>query len=297
MSGFSSDWLSLREPADHQARDKVLQTLVSKHFDTGHYDADHPLRIIDIGCGTGSNLRALYDIFPRDQHWVLIDHDVHLLMQARAQLSEWADNIDKPAYGESATNPHSIVESLSLTRGKNQIKVDFLIIDLAEKIEQVLSMPHDLVTCAAFFDLVSAAWIKRFCAALTTPLYTVLTYNGDESWAPSNPNDQAILKAFHQHQQTEKGFGAATGPQATALLKAELSLAAFKIQLGLSPWRLKQSKNQFLIKELAEGIAHAVSQTGQVDAQVLNAWLAQQRQASSCLIGHWDLFALPGKNN
>ena len=73
----------------------------------------------------------------------------------------------------------------------------------------------DLVTASAFFDLVSEEWIARFCqelAARQLPLYTVLTYDGTETWSPPHDHDAPMLAAFHAHQGRDKGFGWAKRP-------------------------------------------------------------------------------------
>ena len=67
MSGFSAAWLALREPADVAARSsevtaKVLMSLVDRT----------PLRGVDLGSGTGSNIRYLLPRLPACD-WRLVD--------------------------------------------------------------------------------------------------------------------------------------------------------------------------------------------------------------------------------
>ena len=83
---FSPDWLALREPADHAARNGEVLAAVREHF-----AQVSPLRIVDLGCGTGSNLRGLAPHLPREQHWHLVDYDPLLLAAARQRLVDWAD--------------------------------------------------------------------------------------------------------------------------------------------------------------------------------------------------------------
>ena len=84
ISGFSQQWLSLREPADHAARSTALNdTLITW---TGQKS---PLRIMDFGTGTGSNLRYLCPLLGHDQHWTLVDNDAHLLSHLPDILSYW----------------------------------------------------------------------------------------------------------------------------------------------------------------------------------------------------------------
>ncbi|MEO9788899.1 MAG: methyltransferase type 11, partial [Aurantimonas coralicida] len=61
MSGFDTNWLDLREPADGAARDTgLLQGAVAWLEGAG----DAPLAV-DLGCGTGSTLRAVSPHAPR----------------------------------------------------------------------------------------------------------------------------------------------------------------------------------------------------------------------------------------
>jgi SAM-dependent methyltransferase len=291
MTGFSSQWLSLRESADHRARHAGLVQELHQYFENnlpGSGKSEQaPLRITDLGCGTGSNLRALAQGFPAYQHWTLIDYDPALLKAARESLSKWADQILTPG-GDADTN-----STLRLLKNGKQITVNFMQVDLAKNIEAVLSTGTDLVTAAAFFDLVSPVWITRFCQSLKAPLFTVLTYDGTEKWAPPHFADQAVLNAFHAHQATDKGFGLSAGPGAIELIKAQLSARHFNIRLAKSPWLLETGQDQALMQALATGSAAAVAQTRQVSTADLNAWKSARMQAQSCQIGHWDLFASP----
>lgn len=291
MTGFSSQWLSLRESADHRARHAGLVQEVHQYFENtlpgSGSSAQAPLRITDLGCGTGSNLRALAQGFPAYQHWSLIDYDPALLKAARGSLTKWADQI-LPLDSDTDTN-----STLRFLKNGKQITADFMQVDLAKNIEAVLATGTDLVTAAAFFDLVSPEWIARFCQLLQAPLFTVLTYDGIEKWTPPHFADQTVLNAFHAHQATDKGFGLSAGPGATELIKTQLSARSFNIRLAKSPWLLETRQDQALMQALATGTAAAVAQTNQISTATLNDWKSARMQAHSCEIGHWDFFASP----
>jgi trans-aconitate methyltransferase len=68
MSGFSPEWLALREPVDHRSRDAGVAGELKAYF-----AGRHAIRIADLGCGTGSNLRGTFHLLPREQHWTLVD--------------------------------------------------------------------------------------------------------------------------------------------------------------------------------------------------------------------------------
>ena len=40
-----------------------------------HFGGRRPIRVVDLGCGTGSNLRATAPLLGAEQHWTLVDYD------------------------------------------------------------------------------------------------------------------------------------------------------------------------------------------------------------------------------
>jgi hypothetical protein len=278
MSGFSPDWLALREPADHAARNPQVLAAVGSTF-----AGRQSLAIVDLGSGAGSNLRGSYMALPARQHWTLVDADSRLLSVARRKLAEWADEAQEQG------------EELVLRKDDKTLTVDFRQADLTKELEWVLGWQPDLVTAAALFDLASARWLERFVASLVSmrlPLYTVLTYDGRESWQPTHPEDQRMLTAFHHHQRGDKGFGPAAGPDATEALAQAFRKAGCAVTVGESPWQLDVAQSD-LVRELASGIAAAVTETGHVSSEAVASWLDAKRNAVSVNIGHQDLWARP----
>jgi SAM-dependent methyltransferase len=277
MSGFSTDWLALREPADHAARDKALLAALAAHF-----AARDEVSFVDLGCGTGSNLRGTATAFAPHiiQNWRLVDHDPRLLEAARTTLPAWADEA-------RADN-----DTLDLRKAGRAISVTFSLADLRDP-AAALAERADIVTAAAFFDLVSEDWLAGFAeiAAASSAVYATLTYNGAEAWSPPHAADGPMLVAFHIHQRTDKGFGAAAGPAATEALAQHLERKAFTISTGQSPWVLG-SGQQSLIEQLAIGSAGAVAELALYDEAVIAGWLKARQAAESCVIGHTDLLAL-----
>ena len=275
MSGFSADWLALREPADHAARNRRLLALLERAF----AGREH-VRVVDLACGAGSNLRGQALYLPPRQSWRLVDHDPQLLDAARVSLIAWADRIESQ-------------EPLTLAKVDRQLEIAFLRSDLSRFDQNLLVQGLDLVTAAAFFDLVSATWIEEFCAALAErrlPLYAVLSYDGSERWSPAHDADAAMLSAFCRHQSRDKGFGPAAGPSAAALLREALERRGYAVETAPSPWRMGPSETE-LIRALADGSARVVTETALVPAPMVAAWRAARRVATACEIGHIDLFA------
>jgi hypothetical protein len=275
VSGFSANWLALREPADHAARNRRLLGLLEAYF----VGRKH-VRVLDLACGAGCNLRGQALHLPPRQSWRLVDNDPQLLDAARTALVAWADCVESP-------------EPLTLLKADRWLEIAFERGDLARFDPAVLAGELDLVTAAAFFDLVSSSWIDAFCAALAErrlPLYAVLTYDGSERWSPAHDADGEMLAAFHKHQSRDKGFGPATGPGAAALLRDASERRSYAVETAPSPWRLGPSESE-LMRALADGSAQAVAETRLVPAEIVEAWRASRRVATGCKIGHVDLFA------
>jgi len=281
MSGFSTDWLDLREEADQRARDAPLESRLSAHF-----AGREALQIIDMGCGTGANARALATHLPRIQHWRFVDNDPALLAAARARMADW---------GAAAGTPQG---DLHMQVQNKQLNITFEQADLSGDLSAIIRQTDDLITAAAFFDLVSADWIARFAEAVASRrgvFYTALIYDGEEVWMPAHESDLAVLAAFHAHQRGDKGFGCAAGPDAADLLIRRFAEADYHVYAAPSPWRLG-APDTALIGTLAEGTAKAALATGLIDNATAEAWREARASADAAIIGHIDILALPPEN-
>jgi SAM-dependent methyltransferase len=279
LTGFSAQWLDLREPADQRSRNRKLERALAKHF-----DGWRPLTIVDLGCGTGANLRAMAPLLGPEQHWTLVDRDQALLDAATHRLRSWADGADWKA------------SQLALFKGAKRINVEFRRADLASDLDTALGPNANLVAASALFDLASAAFIAALAGAVVarqSAFYTVLSYDGDQRWTPEHAADAAMLEAFHAHQRRDKGLGPAAGPDAPDALREAFSAAGYTVCEGDSAWRLGPG-DATLIAELAMSYAAAVAQTGRVNAATIAAWGAISR--TGAIVGHADTLALPSRH-
>lgn len=267
MSGFSIDWLNLREDADRRARDKTLRDRALQWLAEESSSDQEPV-VVDLGAGTGSTLRALSAPMPLS--WRLVDNDKTLLAEAQRR------------------------------HGRTQ-NVETCIADLAD----VETLPLDgvqLVTASALFDLVSADFIealakklKTYCRQHPVGLYTALNYDGTTRWTPTHPLDEAVLQAFNRDQRKDKGFGPALGPDAGRAIARVFTRAGFEVHSASSPWVL-DGADQHMVSELITGIAGAVSGSPGIESHALEDWVRFRQanlKAGTCTVGHTDLLALP----
>ena len=264
MSGFSADWLSLREPYDARARSPKVLAAVATGF------AKFPaLSIVDLACGTGSTLRALAPHLPAQQNWKLVDNDLGLLARAA-----------------KASHPHA--------------KVTTIAIDLVRDLEIVLDGHLDLVTTSALLDLVSDTWLERLAtevAARRLPLYAALSYDGRIAFEPSDPFDGAIIAAVNDHQHRDKGFGPALGPTAATSTIAQFETVGYSVVHAAADWVMEQ-QDRDMQAALLDGWAGAAREVGQQSPADISAWLTRRRAAlshgqSTIRVGHIDVFATP----
>lgn len=275
MTGFSADWLSLREPADLRARHAGLAAKVASAL-----SPPQPLRIVDLGAGTGANLRASAHLFPQDQHWHLLDHAPDLISAARRALADWADTAQMRPDG------------LDLTKDGRRITVSFVLTDLSRSLAGIAAAAPHLVTASAFFDLASDRFVEALaaeCSRLRAAFYTVLSCDGRDVWEPAHPDDARIAAGFRADQARDKGFGPALGNAATEHLVRTFRLAGYEVESAPSPWLLGPDEAT-LIRALAQGTAQAAAASGLISAPEAQAW-ADARRTATCEIGHCDLFA------
>ena len=295
MSGFSADWLALREPADKAARDRSpIGTLVGDWVArrAAAVQEPSPLRVVDLGSGGGANLRYLAPRLGRAQTWRLVENDAALLAYAPRAIRDWA-RAHSWTFAADAVNLHIESPGFSATVAHQPL-------DLATQLERLALRDTDLVTASALLDLVSHAWIDSLLAACHgagCAFLFALSYDGRIVWRPGLAFDDTITAVLNRHQRGDKGFGPAAGPQAAAYASERLRHAGYTVRQGHSDWRLTVADAP-LQAALAKGWAEAAAQLAPADSARIGAWLKQrraliERAACELTVGHVDLFALP----
>jgi hypothetical protein len=265
MSGFSADWLTLREPYDLRARNLTVLDAV-----TAFLKSRSSVHVVDLACGTGSTLRALSPCLPARQNWKLIDNDLDLLARATAV----------------PVTSDTIVTAIPL--------------DLSRDLDATLEGTVDLVAISALLDLVSNRWLDRLAvevAVRSIPLYAALSYDGRTGFTPSDPFDTAVTAAVNAHQRTDKGFGPALGPAAAAFAIARFEALGYSVVHGASDW-VMGADDRDMQTEILAGWASAAHDIGAMSRADTTAWLTRRRATvaagcSSLFVGHVDFFATP----
>jgi methyltransferase family protein len=265
MSGFSAQWLAMREPYDLRARSASVLDAVAAAFRD-----QSAVAVVDLACGAGASVRAIGPRLPARQSWLLVDNDLGLLARA-ATLAQ------PPRLSAKAQA-----------------------VDLARDLELALDGPLDLVTCSALLDLVSVEWLERLvveAAARRLPVYAALSYDGRAVLAPGDAFDAEMVAAVNRHQRRDKGFGPALGPQAAALAVARFEAVGYGVVQGRSDWMF-EAHDSAIQNSILAGWATAAGELGDVPLDRIAAWFTHRRELvadtrSQLQVGHIDLFATP----
>lgn len=269
MSGFSASWLALREPADRAARNAGLIALLVEAL-----SVRERLAIVDLGTGSGSNMRALAPLLPGPQSWLLVDNDPALLAHAQESARTLTDRDDRPLVART------------------------VLANLAQPGWEDTVAGADLITMSALLDLVSADFVATLArAAKGAAVHATLTVDGRMACLPVDPLDEAVFAAFRHHMVGDKGFGPSLGTKAGEIAASRFEAKGFRVERAPADWQIGRDQPALLMA-LLDGWIEAVRETGQVPEADLNRW-AERRRAEAAAgslelrVGHVDLLALP----
>jgi hypothetical protein len=263
------DWLALRAAADTRARDAgagvLLPPLLSRLGRTGEWAAGPKtgLRVVDLGAGTGANLRWLAPRLPNpdSQQWTLVDQDPGLL--ARGPVQATAVRADVAELGRLLTELGGA----------------------------------DLVTATALLDVLYPRHLKAIVDAVVdarVPVLFALSVTGAVELDPVDPLDGPLAAAFDAHQRRDGRLGPDAGPVAAE----EFRDRGWSVLEVRTPWRLDADAGDAqLIDAYLEGRVEAAVEHQPELAVGAGGWLDRRCGQATGLpkvtVGHVDLLALP----
>lgn len=273
--GFSAAWLRQREPFDAAARARAADTLaLDTHLAALRPPPGVPWRVIDLGCGTGANLRWLAPRLGGAQQWLAVDHDAALLRR-------WPSGLSGPGF-DAATVCRRL--------------------DLSHRLQALPWAAAHLVTASALLDLVSESWLQqlvRQATATRAALLFSLSVDGRHTWAQPDALDGVVENLFQQHQRRDKGFGPALGPKAVPALRRALGGGGYRVFSARSDWHIDPQGGAPAVemqRALIEGMARAAIEQAPGETHALDGW-RQRRLAlaehSALRVGHLDVLAIP----
>jgi hypothetical protein len=288
-AGFTREWLAMREPADRAARAPAMARAAAHALASAGV-----VNVVDLGCGTGANLRVLAPVLPMAQRWLLVDRDAALLAEARRAIAAWsgAHGWDARVGDDEAT--------LRVAGEGMRLEVATSRQDLAAIERLDLPAAPSLVTASALLDLVSETWLRALvarCAARRAVALFALTYDGRIACEPPDADDEMVSDLVNRHQRTDKGFGPSVGPGAPALASALLQEAGYQTGCEQSDWNLPPEMPT-LQARLVEGWARAAGDVDRRGAADIAAWRARrlahiQAGRSRIVVGHRDVVGWP----
>jgi hypothetical protein len=292
VSSFSSHWLALREPVDASARAAGLAKLLRADL-CGLQSPHSRVEIIDLGAGTGANLRYAAPLLTGAQDWLLVERDPLLLAAMAQQLQAWA---------HSTHNHFTASGAQFAVRGARfECQVQSLALDLALQLENLPLRRGVLLTASALLDLVSEAWLRRLlrrAAALEAAVWFTLTYDGRIACDPVEADDRVVRELVNQHQLGDKGFGLALGPAAAGTAQEILGEYGYRVQCASSDWCVGPD-HAALQYALVEGWYEAACEIAPAKTAMLRAWRELRRAhiaglRSTLRVGHVDMVGRPG---
>ena len=261
------DWLDLREPADRRARSTALAHELAAALRPG------PVRILDVGCGSGATTRWLAPLLPGPQEWVLLDRDPALLALVPDRTADVRDRDGTPV-----TCSTRRAEITALTAR-----------DLATT---------SAVTASALVDVLTADEVDGLaatCAAAGVPALLTLTVTGRVVLDPTDPTDGEVAAAFDAHQRRTVAGRRLLGPDAPAETADAFRRYGMSVRTAETPWHLGDNDRALTARWLTERVAAAVEQPPDLAARATSAVHRRlmNRAPLHAVIYHVDLLALP----
>jgi hypothetical protein len=143
---------------------------------------------------------------------------------------------------------------------------------------------------------VSEQWLlalARRCRDTGAAVLFALTYNGDVSCSPAEPEDEMVRELVNGHQRTDKGLGLALGPDAAESAARAFDEVGYEVWRQESDWELGPDSAE-LQAQLIAGWGDAAGIIAPEEADSLDSWKSRRLAhvaagRSRIIVGHEDL--------
>ena len=285
--GFAPEWLAARDRYDVAALDQETIALLLDWV--ADQPSNRPLRLVDLGCGTGNGLRrALCWLSGRPVQAYAVDSAPGLLakLAAGGLASPHAPYLlpGAPLLGRGPE-----LEGGTIGRGAVATAV---VTDVLGPLDATGGPPDgtvDLVISHAVADLLPLDRFAARVAALLRPggrAHLALTYDGETTFAPTDDPalDRRVLDAYHRHMDLERRRDPAYGgSMAGRRLPAALLAAGLEVvRAAPSIWDVRAvdgPTGRAVLDGLIGFVVSSLSGLGELPAEEIRRWERARRAA------------------
>lgn len=314
-TGFEREWLAIRQPLDEVALDRGLIASIRAWAARPGASAARPIRIVDLGSGTGVALRrATRWLAGRSIEAFAVDRDAGLLAAGSAawgqEFPEVSPLAPPPSLADGAGGEGSSgLAPYQVAVGGRTVMVLPLPADALAPLA-ALGGPADgsvdLVLGHAVADLFPLDALAGRVAALLRPrglAHLALTYDGETVFEPTiDPAlDERLIAGYHRHMDRRRianpAYGGSTAGQR---LPAYLERAGLEIvRAGPSVWdtrRVEPSAVRALLDRMLGFVVGSLLELGDPPEAEVRRWETGRRQLLdaerlSLRVGHLDFLA------
>lgn len=232
---FDPKWLQERYRFDAAARNKELEWEAIHQFAF----LEH-LQIVDLGSGTGANVRYYLEQFPQNQTWYCVEEDGMLREVFWQNMLELAH--------ADGYQPEQEGDSLKMTKSGHWVEIHFVQGNLMELDKLVDLLRTDLILANAVFDLFSADQFAELIHVISHHSLSMLFSLNYEGMAffPQEEKDDFFIRQYNAHMQRPQDFGHGMGPDASQVMKEALNKKLGHVKRGQSIWEIAQEDTEML---------------------------------------------------
>lgn len=267
-------YLRAKRPVDERARDRRVRG----RFRDALCDVGDPVRICEVGAGTGALVEAAVEWVPGDEvRYTAIETDPELVAAAVESVAEAASEAGRLRDRSDGT--------VVIDRpGGGRFVAEFVAADAFAYLEAT-DRRFDALVAQAFLDLTDPRTATPTFFEVLAPgglAYFPITFDGVTALIPRvDPAlDERIERRYHRHMETTEKAGGTTGDSRAGrhLLTAVPAAGGEVLAAGGSDWVVRPSAGEYpgdeayLLHHLVDTIEGALAGDDAIDRQQLADW-------------------------